>query len=156
MYKRQDVIDSVLVLRPGRLDRVALRIAAVAELRSRPEAESLTAANKRIGNILARETVDAGAAVRAELVEGGAEQALLDALEAARAEVLPAVERGDYQAACTRLASLRAVVDEFFEQVLVMAEDEAVRRNRLTLLAQLHALFLEVADLSVLQPGGGR
>ena len=48
------------------------------------------------------------------------------------------------------------MVDEFFEQVLVMAEDEAVRRNRLTLLAQLHALFLEVADLSVLQPGGGR
>jgi glycyl-tRNA synthetase beta chain len=129
-----------------------------------PEAASLTAANKRIANILKKSTSVTPDGARAtpvapqvELLIEPAEKALYEAL----ADALPDVERAlakadagkrDYGGALTRLAKLRPAVDAFFDGVMVNAEDAALRNNRLALLAQLRGLFARIADLSCL-PG---
>ncbi|WP_448509453.1 glycine--tRNA ligase subunit beta [Immundisolibacter sp.] len=149
---RVDELDAVLSLRPGRLLDLDRRLRAVAGFRRLPEAASLIAANKRIANILAKagdEVSDVG--VDPALFESPAETALLDAIAAAEQAGAALVEQGDYTALCLQLATLREPVDAFFDAVMVMADDAAVRRNRLALLAQLHRLLLAVADLSRLQ-----
>jgi glycyl-tRNA synthetase beta chain len=118
-----------------------------------PESASLTAANKRISNILRKaEAGMAGGSIDATLLREPAEKALHEAL----AGVLPDIERSlakrDYAAALGKLAMLRPVVDAFFDGVMVNAEDAALRRNRLALLAQLRQQFARIADLSIL-PG---
>ncbi|ANX04509.1 glycine--tRNA ligase subunit beta [Immundisolibacter cernigliae] len=149
---RADELEAVLSLRPGRLLDLDRRLRAVAGFRSLPEASSLIAANKRIANILAKAGDEAsGASVDPALFEQPAETALLDALTAAEQSATALVEQGDYVALCRQLATLRGPVDAFFDAVMVMADDAAVRRSRLALLARLHRLFLAVADLSRLQ-----
>jgi glycyl-tRNA synthetase beta chain len=150
---RADVFESVLVRRPTRPLDFHHRVRAVTEFSRRPEAESLAAANKRIRNIL-RQAGDAGPGrVEEALLTEPAERELAQAVQRAEKEVLPLVERGDHMAALSILAGLRSVVDAFFDKVLVMSEDDAVRRNRLALLGQLSALFLRTADISCLQQG---
>jgi glycyl-tRNA synthetase beta chain len=123
----------------------------VAAFRELPEAESLAAANKRVHNILKKtEEAIPGAVDAGRLVES-AERELADQVAAQREAVRPLLDNGDYTEALRRLAGLRAAVDAFFDQVLVMAEDPAVRANRLALLSGLRGLFLEVADISRLQ-----
>ncbi|WP_323758931.1 DALR anticodon-binding domain-containing protein, partial [Immundisolibacter sp.] len=149
---RVDELDAVLSLKPGRLLDLDRRLRAVAGFRSLPEAGSLIAANKRIANILAKAGAEpANAHIDPALFESPAETALLDALTASEQAAAPLADRGDYAALCRQLATLRGPVDAFFDAVMVMADDAAVRRNRLALLAQLHRLFLAVADLSRLQ-----
>ena len=149
---RPDELDAVRSLRPGRLLDLDRRLRAVAGFRSLPEAASLIAANKRIANILARAGEEAASArIDAALFESPAEAALLGALTAAERAATALVEQGDYAELCRQLAMLREPVDAFFDAVMVMADDAAVRRSRLALLAQLHRLFLTVADLSRLQ-----
>lgn len=142
----RNVVDAVLALEPP-LHQVLGRIAACAAFAERPEAASLAAANKRITNLLKKADSDIGELDASRLTEP-AEQAL-----AARiAELAPVARRqfqeGDFSASLATLAGSRAAVDDFFNDVMVMAEDPEVRRNRLALLSMLHRSMNEVADIA--------
>jgi len=124
------------------------RIKAVSSFKSLPEAESLAAANKRISNILKKVDGDIAKSVDESLLEESAEKALYQAVTAQQTKVAPLFASGDYSSALTSLASLRDDVDNFFDGVMVMADDENLKNNRLALLNQLRNLFLNIADLS--------
>lgn len=126
------------------------RVQAVQAFRQLPEAEALAAANKRVSNILAKAEGEVPQSVNAGLLNEAAEKALGSAVAAAEGEVAPLARARDYRTALARLAALRAPVDAFFEEVLVNADDAAVRANRYALLAKLRGLFLGVADISLL------
>jgi len=147
-----DSVEAVLVTgvtMPSDIDR---RIQAVEAFRRLPEAEALAAANKRIRNILRKSGQDlAGHPVDPRLLTDPAEQRLHDRIAEAAERVAPMQAEQDYTGVLRVLAGLRSDVDAFFEAVMVMAEDEGLRRNRLVLLASLEAQFLSVADISVLQ-----
>lgn len=130
------------------------RVRAVSAFSALPEAATLAAANKRVANILQKQ-VEGSVPVSVDpaLFQDAAESALAAALESAIDACAPLLARGDYSAALIRLAELRAPVDDFFGQVLVMSEDTALRNNRMALLARLRAAFLAVADISALAVG---
>jgi glycyl-tRNA synthetase beta chain len=146
-YSAQEV-DAVLSLRPQRLGDIAKRLAAVRVFAALPEAESLAAANKRVGNILKKAEGTVQAAVDAALLKEAAETALAQALASVKPKADGAFENGDYAASLQALATLKAPVDDFFDRVMVNAEDPALRANRLGLLATLHQAMNRVADLS--------
>jgi glycyl-tRNA synthetase beta chain len=130
------------------------RVRAVSAFSALPEAATLAAANKRVANILQRQAEGSvPVSVDPALFQDAAESALAAALESAIDACAPLLARGDYSAALIRLAELRAPVDDFFGQVLVMSEDIALRNNRVALLARLRAAFLAVADISALAVG---
>jgi glycyl-tRNA synthetase beta chain len=145
------VFDSVVAVRPTSALDFDKRVKAVTEFMQLPEAESLAAANKRINNILRKNPPPGGVTVNASLFENDEEGALYSAMSSAVAEVEPLFDSGDYASALKSLAQLRAPVDAFFDEVMVMAEDESQRNNRLALLADLQRLFSHVADLGGLQ-----
>jgi len=151
-YSAQEV-DAVLSRRPQHLAGVAARLAAVRAFSALPEAAALAAANKRVSNILkkAGPSVTDDANVDPALLREPAEQALAAALAEARPKADAAFEQGDYTASLQALAALRAPVDAFFADVMVNADDPALKANRLALLAALHAAMNRVADLSRLQ-----
>ncbi|MBR2513548.1 MAG: glycine--tRNA ligase subunit beta [Halomonas sp.] len=128
----------------------ARRLRAVKVFAQREEAAALAAANKRVSNILSKQEHDGSTQVDQPLLQEEAELSLFNAVSASQQQVAPLFAQGNYQQALDALATLREPVDAFFDQVMVMADDEAVRRNRLALLASLQALFLEVADISQL------
>ncbi|AQU84508.1 MULTISPECIES: glycine--tRNA ligase subunit beta [unclassified Halomonas] len=128
----------------------ARRLRAVKAFAQREEATALAAANKRVSNILSKQEHDGNTQVDQSLLQEQAEQTLFNAVATSQQQVTPLFAAGDYQQALDVLATLREPVDAFFDQVMVMSDDEAVRRNRLALLASLQALFLEVADISQL------
>ncbi|MCG6656705.1 glycine--tRNA ligase subunit beta [Halomonas campisalis] len=128
----------------------ARRLRAVHAFAQRDEAAALAAANKRVSNILTKQGHSGQGTVNPELLQDTAEKALYETLAARRDTVMPLFAKGHYREALDALASLRAPVDDFFDRVMVMADDEAVRDNRLALLATLQALFLEVADIALL------
>jgi glycyl-tRNA synthetase beta chain len=146
-YSAQEV-DAVLALQPRRLGDVPRRLAAVRSFADLPEAASLAAANKRVGNILKK----ADGAVQAQVDEAklleAAEASLYAALQAAAPLAAAAFAEGDYTASLQALAVLREPVDAFFDGVMVNADDPALKANRLGLLATLHAAMNQVADLS--------
>jgi glycyl-tRNA synthetase beta chain len=146
-YTAQEV-DAVVALRPGRWGDIPKRLAAVRAFAVLPEAPSLAAANKRVGNILRKceevPTTPPDAALYAE----PAEAALAAALQAAAPRADAAFAAGDYAASLQALAVLKAPVDEFFDRVMVNADDALLRQNRLALLAKLHTAMNRVADLS--------
>ncbi|MDZ5458826.1 glycine--tRNA ligase subunit beta [Azohydromonas lata] len=146
-YSAQEV-DAVLALRPERLGQVPKRLAAVRAFSALPEAASLAAANKRVGNILKKSEGGAAAAVDTALLQESAEAALFEALQAVAPKADSAFEAGDYQGSLQALAALKAPVDAFFDHVMVNAEDAALRANRLALLGALHGAMNRVADLS--------
>ncbi|MES2229433.1 MAG: glycine--tRNA ligase subunit beta [Pseudomonadota bacterium] len=148
-YRAQEV-DAVLTLRPARLADVAARLAAVRAFAALPEAASLAAANKRVGNILKKVDGAVAAHVDPGLLNEPAEAALNEALAHAAPQADAAFERGDYAGSLHALAALRTPVDAFFDAVMVNADDAALRKNRLGLLAALHAAMNRVADLSKL------
>lgn len=145
-----DSVDAVLARRPTRPLDFDRRVRAVQAFRALPAAESLAAANKRIANIL-KQAVGAPGEVDVGQLREPAERALYEAVQALRGEVEPRFDAGEYEAGLVKLAELREPVDRFFDEVMVMAEDEAVRRNRIALLSGLQGLFLRTADLSRLQ-----
>ena len=145
-----DVIQAVQALAPKSPLDFDKRVTAVNHFRTLPEAAALAAANKRVANILAKEATPEGAVVEANLVET-AEKALYAELAALTPVVQPLLAARNYTEALSKLAALRAPIDAFFEGVMVMADDAELKANRLRLLAQLRALFLSVADISVLQ-----
>ncbi|MGD8378252.1 MAG: glycine--tRNA ligase subunit beta [Gammaproteobacteria bacterium] len=147
---RADVFEAVLARRPTRPLDFDRRLTAVQAFLSLEAAESLAAANKRIANIL-RQAEEVGAAPEPGRFVESAEKALYDAVEGLRGEVEASLGAADYAAALASLARLRPEVDAFFDQVMVMAEDESVRRNRLALLAGIYDLFGRTAELALLQ-----
>lgn len=148
-YSAQEV-DAVVSQRPQRLGDIPKRLAAVRAFAALPEAEALAAANKRVGNILKKVEGGVAAKIDSALLQEAAEVALAQAL----AEVKPAADaafaKGDYAASLQSLAALKAPVDTFFNDVMVNAEDPALRANRLGLLATLHLAMNQVADISKL------
>ncbi len=154
-YQEQDIasdlIDAVLATAPTRLLDIDRRIQACRAFRQLPQAESLAASNKRISNILRKNTAIVAQSVDNSLLGEEAEQRLAAEMKALETEVIPLMEAGEYTPALTRLAALRDSVDGFFDNVMVMVDDEKLRANRLALLKRLGDLFLRVADLSRLQ-----
>lgn len=142
-------VEAVVEARPERWAEIPRRLAAVRAFAALPEAASLAAANKRVGNILRKSDASIGGGeVDASLLREPAELALHHALHETRRQADGAFERGDYTASLQALAVLRAPVDAFFDTVMVNADDAALRRNRLALLHGLHAAMNRVADLS--------
>lgn len=146
-----DEFESVLVTRPLRPLDFDRRIKAVKAFRRLKEAESLTAANKRIRNILKQGGTADWDHVSQELLTDKAEIALAEKVKNLTAELEPVFVAGEYESAMKKLAALRPQVDGFFDDVMVMVDEEAVRDNRLALLDGLSKLFLRIADLSKLQ-----
>lgn len=128
------------------------RVQAVNAFCQLPEAQALAAANKRVSNILAKSNISGGDTIDSSLLQESAEIALANLLQQKSAEVAPLFAANDYTATLAALASLRDPVDAFFDAVMVNADDEALRNNRLALLTQLRNLFLQVADISLLVP----
>ena len=146
-YSAQEV-DAVLALAPTRLGEVPRRLAAVRAFAGLPEAASLAAANKRIGNILKKAEGEVEAKVNTALLQEAAEQALFEALGAVQPEADRLFEQGDHAGSLKALAALKTPVDAFFDDVMVNAEDAQLRANRLGLLKTLHEAMNRVADLS--------
>jgi len=145
-----EVFLSVLALKPSRPLDFDRRVKAVNHFRTLDEASALAAANKRVSNILNKQGVEGTAEINAALLAEKTEKTLATAIESQKALLAPLFAEGKYQEALESLSSLREPVDAFFDNVMVMADDEAVKNNRLAILSQLRALFLGVADISVL------
>lgn len=148
-----EVFDSVFDRRPESLLDFERRVQAVAAFVAHDSAASLAAANKRIANILRKANYTEDTSLDPRLLTAGSEQALHGALGSAREDLEPMLLEGRYADGLDRLAGLRGDVDRFFDNVMVMAEEDALRKNRLVLLADVRALFLEVADISRLSIG---
>ena len=147
-----EMFDAVLATRPVSPLDFDARLRALSAFLALPEAASLTAANKRVANILRKSGESAPSAVDAAALEAAAERQLFEALRERRDGVSAATARKDYASSLTLLAQLRPAVDAFFDQVMVMDENPKLRANRLALLTQMRELFADVADLSRL-PG---
>ena len=143
-----DVFDAVSALSPSRPLDFDKRIKAVTVFRDMAEAESLAAANKRVGNILKKSAAGKVSSVDENLFSEKAEKDLFAILNSLSQTVDPMFVSGDYEAALSKLSSLRDPVDAFFDSVMVMADDEAVKNNRIALLNTMNQLFLRAADLS--------
>ena len=146
-----DIIQAVLARRPTKPADFDQRVKAVSHFRELEAAESLAAANKRVGNILAKFDGELAEEIDLSLLQEDAEKALAESVEVMTEALEPAFATGNYQEALSKLADLREPVDAFFDNVMVMADDEALKKNRLTLLNNLRNLFLQIADISLLQ-----
>jgi glycyl-tRNA synthetase beta chain len=148
------VFESVFSLRPTQPNDFNARLLAVNAFRELAEAESLAAANKRISNILKKIEEKIPDRVDDKLLQDAAELALASQLRTLSAQIEPLIAARNYTAILHQLAALRSNVDTFFDKVMVMVEDNALRLNRLALLSRLRNLFLQVADISQLQSTG--
>jgi len=147
-----DVITSVLALELSQPSDIDRRIHAVQGFRGQPEASALAAANKRTRNILRKvSATEISDCVNPDLLEEGAERSLSAAIDAMTDQVQALLDQQDYVSALSELSRLRQPLDDFFEHVMVMADEPAIRANRLALLKRLEGLFLGVADISLLQ-----
>ncbi|MDG1454044.1 MAG: glycine--tRNA ligase subunit beta [Methylophilaceae bacterium] len=143
-------VDAVLSLAPALLHEIPQRLAAVQTFSTLAEAPALAAANKRVGNILRKVEGEVAAKVDKNLLQEATEKALAAALNTSKAEADKLFEAGDYTGSLQALAVLKAPVDDFFDNVMVNADDPALKANRLGLLATLHQAMNRVADLSKL------
>ena len=146
-----DIIQAVLARHPTKPADFDQRVKAVSHFRGLDAAEALAAANKRVGNILAKFDGALAEEIDLALLQEDQEKSLAEAVTVMSEALEPAFATGNYQEALTKLADLREPVDAFFDNVMVMADDEALKLNRLTLLNNLRNLFLEIADISLLQ-----
>jgi glycyl-tRNA synthetase beta chain len=146
-----DNFEAVLMRNPVQPYDFHRRINAVVQFRKLPEAESLAAANKRIGNILKQISNHDDILFSDDLLQEDAEQKLAKALASIKEKVTPLLDNCEYEQALSNLAGLKNDVDKFFDDVMVMSDDEALKNNRVALLSQLSNLFLKTADISRLQ-----
>ncbi|MCP1772251.1 glycyl-tRNA synthetase beta chain [Neisseria perflava] len=144
-----DIVAAVLAQRPDRLNDLTAKLDAVAAFKQLPEAAALAAANKRVQNLLKKADADLGK-VDESLLQQDEEKALYAAAQALQPKIAAAVANNDFQTALTELAAIKPQVDAFFDGVMVMAEDPAVKQNRLNLLNQLAQQMNAVADISLL------
>ena len=145
----QDIVAAVLAKHPGRLNDLAARLDAVAAFKTLPEAAALAAANKRVQNLLKKADAELGA-VNEALLQQDEERALYAAAQSMQPKIEAALARQDFQAALSELAAVKPQVDAFFDGVMVMADDAAVKQNRLNLLNQLSQQMNAVADIALL------
>jgi glycyl-tRNA synthetase beta chain len=145
-------IESVLCMRPARLDQVPYQLAAVRAFADLPEAASLAAANKRVANILKQAEAKGETFIdaRTQAMKEPAERDLFDALKETSRKATPLFQAGDYTGYLKAFAVLKSPVDAFFDSVMVMVEDREIRRNRLALLRDLRIEMNRVADISKL------
>ncbi|MCK5325743.1 MAG: glycine--tRNA ligase subunit beta, partial [Woeseiaceae bacterium] len=143
-----ETFDAVMARRPSSLIDFERRLLAVQAFLELDEAQSLASANKRIANILRQAGELSGAEINETLLSDDAEIDLFAALGSASEAVRPLLDERQYTEALRQLAGLRQPVDRFFDDVMVMVDDEATKNNRLALLSELRALFLDVADIS--------
>lgn len=148
---RPDVLDAVLSTKPTKPLDINNRLLAVDAFRQRAEAESLAAANKRIGNILKKVKGELPNKIDEKLLQENAEKELHQILTTLDDKVQSLINAAKYQDALAELSTLRENVDQFFDDVMVMADDEKLKNNRIALLNKLHGLFLQIADISKLQ-----
>lgn len=146
-----DVIQAVLANAPTAPLDFEKRIKAVSHFKSLAESVTLAAANKRVGNILAKFSGQLYPEFKVELATEAEEQALANAFNDVKTTIAPFMQAKDYQAALTELACLKAPIDNFFDNVMVMAVDEAIKTNRLTLLNEIRNSFFAIADVALLQ-----
>jgi len=146
-----DEVNAVLNLGLSQFTDIDKRLRALAVFRKLPEAASLAAANKRIKNILRQADVSVPDRFEPALFSEAEERGLAERIDALSSEVAPLLQARDYEQALKRLARLREPVDNFFDRVMVMVDDDKVRTNRLALLQALMVLFTEIADVSALQ-----
>lgn len=146
-----DVIQSVLARSPSKPTDFDQRVKAVQSFKSMDSAASLAAANKRVGNILAKSDEEISGNVDEALLQEESETTLYRLVNQTEGVVKPLIADGKYNDALTHLSELKEPVDAFFEHVMVNADDDKVRINRLNLLFRLRQLFLEIADISLLQ-----
>ncbi len=149
-----DVVEAVLAHASGDLRDFQQRLQAVATFKRQPQAHTLSTANKRIGNILRKAEYAGADTVSAGLFDTDQESALLQAMQSIQTEYQNAIDLRDYAQAFSLLAQLAAPLDDFFDHVMVNAEDPAIRANRLALLKQLQSLFNSIADISRLECQG--
>jgi glycyl-tRNA synthetase beta chain len=157
-YQEQGIgiqtLDAVMTTHPTQPYDASLKVLAVSHFQSMPQAQNLSAANKRVRNILQKSgivlTLQHLPQVNASLFKENAEKNLSNAIDALTVQTAPLIQAGDYQAALVLLAQLQAPVDDFFDKVMVMTDDEALKKNRINLLIQLCALFMQIADISKL------
>lgn len=143
-----NTISAVMVLRPTQPLDFNARIKAVQFFQTLPEADSLSAANKRVKNILAKADIEVPGSIDSSLLQEAEEQALAKTIADAEAKL---ADMTNYQDKLQHLASLRDDVDAFFDKVMVNADDAAIKANRLAMLKKLQDLFGSVADISLLQ-----
>ena len=145
----QDIVAAVLAKQPRRLDDLTTKLQAVAAFKQLPEAAALAAANKRVQNLLKKADAELGA-VNESLLQQDEEKALYAAAQGLQPKISAAVAEGNFQTALSELASVKPQVDAFFDGVMVMAEDAAVKQNRLNLLNRLAEQMNAVADIALL------
>ncbi|NBD96194.1 MAG: glycine--tRNA ligase subunit beta [Gammaproteobacteria bacterium] len=143
-----NTVHAVAAGEPGSVADFMARARAVQQFADDPAMASLVAANKRASNLLKQAGLEAGKRVDRSRLDAAAETALAEAIDTAESSLERAMEQADYPAALAALAKLREPVDGFFDEVMVMCDDEALRNNRLALLEHLRALFLHVADVA--------
>ncbi|MBA6290694.1 glycine--tRNA ligase subunit beta [Colwellia sp. MB3u-4] len=146
-----DVIQAVLANAPSSPLDFDKRIHAVTHFKTLGEAATLAAANKRVGNILVKFKGELFNTFKADLATEAAETELASAFSVVNTKIAPLMATKDYQSALTELAALKQPIDNFFDHVMVMADDEQVKTNRLTLLNEIRNSFLAIADISLLQ-----
>jgi len=153
-YQSQDIatntINSVMACEPDRPLDFERRVKAVHAFYGSDDAVNLAAANKRISNILKKQEQSVSTNVDAQLFQQDEERNLFSAIDSIESECTALFNAGDYERGLAKLASLRAPVDSFFDEVMVMAEDEKLKNNRLSLLKKMQSLFLQVADIALL------
>jgi glycyl-tRNA synthetase beta chain len=157
-YQEQGVsiqtLDAVMANFPTLPYDASLRVRAVNHFQTLPEAQNLAAANKRVRNILQKSNITFSLQflpeVNVALLKENAESALFEAINTLKVQTSPLIQQGKYQEALILLAALQLPVDAFFDNVMVMTDDEALRKNRINLLCQLNALFMQIADVSKL------
>ncbi len=145
----QDVVAAVLAKRPQTLNDLTAKLQAVQNFKALPEASALAAANKRVHNLLKKADAELSA-VKPELLTQAEEKALFGAIESTTPHINKALAEENFTQALSELAGLKNIVDQFFDDVMVMADDAQVKQNRLNLLAKLAGLFNAVADISTL------
>jgi len=143
-----DVVEAVLAVRPTMPVDIDRRIRAVAVFKNLREASSLSAANKRIRNILKKADPSLSIYIDQDKLQEKSEKALFSNVSALKSEIEPLMLRREYAMALTRLATLKPMVDDFFDNVMVLCEDEEIRLNRLALLKSLFVVFQDIADIS--------
>ena len=148
-----ETFDAVMVRQPASLLDFDRRLVAVQTFARLEQAESLAAANKRIANILQKADNPDGLSINQKLLQEEAEQALFSSLVNAQRKVRPLLAARSYAEVLNELADLRDPIDRFFDDVMVMVDDDKVKTNRLALLGELRALFLNVADISRMSIG---
>ena len=148
-----EAFEAVIAQQPTSLIDFDRRLVAVQTFARLEQAESLASANKRIANILRKADFPEGLVINKKLLSSDVELALFNFLENAQNKIAPMLAVKNYAEVLNELADLRDPIDQFFNEVMVMDEDQAVRNNRLALLSDLRALFLHVADISRLSLG---